>query len=279
MPTIALEDEFGDIIGKARAGLGKSLSAVATESGVSEADLRALESYERTPTEDETAAIAAAVDLDAARLHAIATETWAPAEEPDLVDPAADVIRIQNFVGGYPVFCYILVCRKTKSAAVVDTAADPDKVLEAVKTHSANVQAILLTHDHADHVEGVGKVQKELGAPVVMGEDMALPADVGKHFRLGEGDTYRVGELELTMLKTPGHSAGCVTFVAGGVALIGDLIFAGSMGKPNYSFDASKSSTAKLFELPDSTRLYPGHGPSTTIGEERAHNPFLANLA
>jgi len=112
MPAIALEDEFGDIIGKARSGLGKSLSVVAAESGVSETDLRALENYERVPTEGETAAISAVVGLDAARLYAIATETWAPAEEPELVDPAADVIRIQNFVGGYPVFCYILVCRR-----------------------------------------------------------------------------------------------------------------------------------------------------------------------
>lgn len=279
MPAIALEDEFGDIIGKARSGLGKSPSAVAAESGVSEADLGALESYKRLPTEAETRAIAGAVGLDAARLYAIATEAWAPDEEPEVVDPAADVIRIQNFVGGYPVFCYILVCRKTKSAAVVDTAADPDKVIAAAKGHGLNVQAILLTHDHADHVEGVGKVQKEFGAPVVHGEDMRVPSEVGENFQLGDGDTYRVGELDVKMLKTPGHSAGCVTFVAGGVALIGDLIFAGSMGKPNYSFDASKSSVVKLFELPDATRLYPGHGPSTTIGEERAHNPFLASLA
>jgi len=152
-------------------------------------------------------------------------------------------------------------------------------VLAAVESHALNVQAILLTHDHADHVEGVGAVQKEFGAPVILGEDMALPSDVGEHFRLGESDTYRIGELDVKMMKTPGHSAGCVTFVAGGVALIGDLIFAGSMGKPNYSFEASKASVAKLFQLPDPTRLYPGHGPSTTIGEEKAHNPFLASLA
>ncbi|MBT3268910.1 MBL fold metallo-hydrolase [Candidatus Poribacteria bacterium] len=276
MPAIALEDEFGDIIGKARAGRGKSLSAVAAESGVSEADLRALESYERPPSEDEANAIAEAVGLDGPRLYAIATESWAPDEEPALVDPAADVIRLQNFVGGYPVFCYILVCRKTRSAAVVDTAADPDKVLQAVKSAGLKPQAILLTHGHADHVEGVEQVQKTLGVPVVLSEDMGVPAGVGEHFKLGEGDTYRIGDLDVRMLKTPGHSEGCCTFVTGGVAIMGDLIFAGSMGKPNYSFEASMSSVEKLFELPDSTRLYPGHGPSTTIGEEKAHNPFLA---
>ena len=279
MAVIGLEDEFGDIVGKARAGLGKSLSAVAAGSGVSESDLRALESYERLPTAGEASAIASVLGLDANRLYDIATEAWAPAEEPDGVDPAADVIRIQNLVGGYPVFCYVLVCRKTKSAAVVDTAAAPEKVLAAVKRHGVTVSAILLTHDHGDHVEGVGRVQSELGVPVVFGDDMLAPAGVDEHFQLGDGDTYRVGDVDVRMMKTPGHSAGCVTFVSGAIAFIGDVIFAGSIGGPNFSFDASMSSVAKLFELPDTTRLYPGHGPSTTIGEERAHNPFLAHLA
>jgi glyoxylase-like metal-dependent hydrolase (beta-lactamase superfamily II) len=276
MAAIALEDEFGDIIGKARAGRGKSLSAVAAESGVSEADLSALESYARPPSEDEAAAIAVAVGLDGPRLYAIATESWAPDAEPALVDSAVDIIRLQNFVGGYPVFCYILVCRRTRSAAVVDTAADPDRALDAVKSNGLNPQAIFLTHGHGDHVEGVDQVQGALDVPVIFSEDMDAPAGIGEHFRLGDGDTYRIGDLDVRMLKTPGHSQGCATFATGGIAFIGDLIFAGSMGKPNHSFEASMSSVAKLFELPDATRLYPGHGPSTTIGEEKAHNPFLA---
>jgi hydroxyacylglutathione hydrolase len=276
MPTIALEDEFGDIIGKARAGIGKSLADVAAEAGIDEADLTALESYERAPSVEENAAIAAAVGLDADRLYAIATEAWTPDEEPALVDADADVIRLQNFVGGYPVFSYILVCRKTKSAAIVDTAAAPEQVLEAVKEHGLNAQAILLTHDHADHVEGVDEVQRALNVPIVLGEEMGLPSGAGEHFRLGNDDTYRVGSLNVRLLTTPGHSKGCVTFVSGGLAFIGDLIFAGSMGKANYSFESSHASIVKLFALADATRLYPGHGPSTTIAEEKAHNPFLA---
>ena len=276
MPTIALEDEFGDIIGKARAGMGKSLSAVAAEAGIAEGELRALESYERAPSTEENAAIAKAVGLDADRLYAIATEAWAPEDEPGVVDADADVIRLQNFVGGYPVFSYILVCRKTKSAAVIDTAAAPEQALDAVKEHGLNAQAILLTHEHADHVEGVDAVQQALKVPAVLGEDMRPPRGVGEHFRLGDDDTYRVGSLDVRVLTTPGHSKGCVTFASGGIAFIGDLIFAGSMGKPNYSFEASHASVEKLFALSDATRLYPGHGPSTTIAEEKAHNPFLA---
>ncbi len=274
MASIPLEDEFADIVAKAR--LAQSPEEVAKAAGVSEQDLRALENYERQPTEHEARALARVLNLDADRLLAVANGTWSPAKETVDGDAQAQVIRLKNFVGGYPVFSYLLVCRDTQEAAVVDTAADPDQILDELRKRALTPKAIFVTHDHADHVEGLGQIQKSLGVPVVTGDGVEALRNVGEQVRLVDGETYRIGNLEVRLAKTPGHSAGCATFVAGSVAFSGDTIFAGSVGRPNHSYEAIRSSILdKLFTLPDSTRLYPGHGPSTTVGEERAHNPFF----
>jgi len=276
MAAIPLEDEFADIIAKARFGLGKTVGDVSKASGVSDGDIRALENYERPPTEAEVRAIAAAVELHPGRLLAIANDTWSPKEEAIDGDEHAQVVRLKNFVGGYPVYSYLLVCRRTGEVAIVDTAADAEQAMTAVRERKLTPTAILVTHGHADHVEGLDDIQSAFDVPVVLGEDLSPPPGVDDSVKLREGDTYSIGKLDVHLLKTPGHSAGCATFVAGSVALCGDVIFAGSVGRPNHSYPAIRSSIVdKLFALPDSTRLYAGHGPSTTVGEEKSHNPFF----
>ena len=161
-------------------------------------------------------------------------------------------------------------------ATVVDTAAAPDQIIETIKAKGLKPAAIFLTHDHGDHIEGVDQVYAAFNVPTVMGEDMDAPKGLGKVVKMGERDSYKLGNLDVRLLKTPGHTTHCVTFVTGSVALSGDVIFAGSIGKPNISYDQVLSSNRdKVFSLPDNTRLFPGHGPSTTVGEEKAHNPFF----
>ena len=276
MAAIELEDEFGDIIGKARLGLRRSLEETAKDAGLPTDLLRDFENYERSPNRDETGKVASALQLDGERLWAIASGKWAPAEEPEDADPDARVIRLMNYVGGWPVFSFLLVCKKTNACAIVDTAAHPEQIIETAEREELNPSLILLTHGHADHVEGVDALQKRFKVPVVMGEDMKPPRHLGETAHLAEGETVHVGELTVKMMKTPGHSEGCVTFLCGSLAIIGDVIFSGSIGKPNRSYEQSRASAAKLLALPDNTRLYPGHGPSTTVGEEKAHNPFFA---
>ena len=275
MAVIELEDEFGDIIGKARMGLGWSLAQAAEAGGVSEAQLRAFENYERNPNEEEARAVGNGLKLNGGRLWKIASGEWTPNEEPEDIDDQAQVVRLMNHVGGYPVFSFLLVCKETNECAIVDTAAHPQQIIEVVSERKLRPALILLTHGHADHVVGVETLQKRYQVPVVMGEDLETPPGLDETVQLGEGGTCEVGKLQIRALKTPGHSDACITFVCGSVALIGDVIFSGSIGKPGHSYEASRASAAKVLALPPDTRLYPGHGPSTTVAEEKAHNPFF----
>lgn len=272
--TIPLEDEFGDIVAKARFGLKRTLAQVADAAGLTEETIRSLENYERAPTDAECRAIARAVGLNGDRLLAIANEAYRPRDETQEDD--AQVIRLKNYVGGMSVFSYLLVCRATGDVAAVDTAAHPDQILTTVQMKNLTPRLILITHTHADHIEGVDKVQKRWGVPVVMGEGTPAPAGVGACRHLPDGAEATLGRLRVVLRKTPGHTPYCVTFVAGNVALSGDLMFAGSLGRANHSYDAIRASVRDtLFALPDATRIYPGHGPSTTVGEEKANNPFF----
>lgn len=272
---IPLEDEFGDIIGKARFGLKKSVADVANAARVSEADLNALENYERKPTRAESDALARALNLNADRLWAVATGAYQPAAETSDGDDTTQVIRLRNDVG-FTVYAYLLVDRKSGDTAIVDTAAHPDQILAAIQAKGLKPRAILLTHQHADHIEGVDKLQKKTGVPVVAAKNAELPDTLENVVRLGDGETYDAGNVHVRLLETPGHTPGCAMYVTGNVAVSGDVLFAGSAGRGNYSYASVLSSIRdKVFRLPDSTRLYPGHGPSTTVGEEKAHNPFV----
>src|SRR6266850_2533082 len=154
---------------------------------------------------------------------------------------------------------------------------DEQGLLRIASRHKLNVQLILLTHAHPDHVADLPRLREETGADVfaparepVSG---AEPIDEGKHFNLGN--------LEIDTRMTWGHSQGGITYVVTGlprpIAIVGDSLFAGSMGGGNVSYqDALQNNLEKILTLPDETIICPGHGPMTTVGEEKRHNPFFA---
>ena len=271
-----LEDEFGDIIGKARRGNGLSLNHVANEAGITDAQLSQMEAYTLKPTEDQVHKIAEALGLNGSKLADIAMERWAPAPVPSELDEKLDVERISGDVGGYPVNAYLLICKATKQTAVIDTAAHPNLILERIQEIDVNPTVILLTHSHADHSDGLPELEKATNCPTYIHANEPKPRSSQQLRTLNHGDEVSVGELTVTTLDTPGHTPGGCSFYTGSVAAVGDAIFAGSVGGPKISYEDEITSVRDhLLSLPDEVRLFPGHGPSTTVGEERAHNPFF----
>ncbi len=205
--------------------------------------------------------------------------------------------------------CSVVGDPATREAIVIDPGDEVDRILEVITRHNLSVRAILNTHAHIDHVGGLQKIQQATGAPVLMHpEDLALyarldmqaawigmrvPAKVEVDELLKEGDAVRWGRFQARVLHTPGHTGGSVCLYLPADALpekddepgrlfAGDTLFAGSIGRtdlPGGSLDQIlRSLHSKLLALPDDTLVYPGHGPETTIGEERQSNPFLRSL-
>jgi hydroxyacylglutathione hydrolase len=202
--------------------------------------------------------------------------------------------------------CSIIGDPETGEALVVDPGDEAGRILELLAKHALTVKAIVSTHAHIDHVGGLRKMQQATGAPVLMhGDDMELyrhldvqaawigmrtpdPASVDKFLR--EGDTLRWGRFEANVLHTPGHTPGSISLylapqtqtqaaTEAGKLLAGDTLFAGSIGRTDLWGGSPeqilRSIHQKLLILPDETIVYPGHGAATTIGQERAGNPFL----
>ena len=272
----ALEDEFGDIIGKARRGQNLSSNHIATAAGITEAELARMEQYTLKPTETQVLRLAEVLNLDGTKLLDIATEAWEPEPPQPVSDSALEVITISAPVGGWPVNAYLLICQTTNDAAIIDTAAHPDLILEQLDAHNVNPAAILLTHAHSDHTDGLPKIQTDTGCETYIHTNEPKPRSETRLREVAHGDTLTVGGITVTVVNTPGHTPGGCSFIAQNVAFVGDAIFAGSVGGPNISLqDEIDSVRDNLLSLPDGVRLFPGHGPSTTVGEEKAHNPFF----
>ena len=267
---IPLEDNVGDIIGKAQRGLGISDSELAKKAGVDLQTIRKL----REGDFDEAALLGVApiLDLAADPLCELAKGEW----RPEKINERDGFAQFNTRFHDMAVNAYLVWDPASRAAAVFDTGADCSEIVRFASRHKLNVQLILLTHAHPDHVADLPRLREETGADVlgparepVSG---AEPIDEGKHFHLGN--------LEIDTRLTWGHSQGGMTYVVTGlahpIAIVGDSLFAGSMGGGNVSYqDALRSNVDKILTLPNDTIICPGHGPMTTVGEEKQHNPFF----
>jgi glyoxylase-like metal-dependent hydrolase (beta-lactamase superfamily II) len=194
--------------------------------------------------------------------------------------------------------CSILWCDRTRKAAVVDPGGDLDRIRAVVAQLGVTVEKILLTHGHIDHAGGTAELARELGVPVegpheedrfwIEGMPQQSqrfgfpPAESFEPDRwLHDGDTVTVGEERFDVIHAPGHTPGHVVFVhrQARLAIVGDVLFAGSIGRtdfPRGDYQTLVDSIRnKLFPLGDDVTFIPGHGPTSTFGEERASNPFV----
>ncbi len=268
--AIPLEDNFTDIIGKAQRGLGLSDSQLAEKSGADAEKIRQLRdgNFDRA-TADR---IAPVLKLDPEALARFAEGAWQPAE--------IQLEGLAQFNTPYhdmQVNAYLVWDPTSKDAVVFDSGADASAILEKCRNDGLAIRLILLTHAHPDHVADLDRLVQASGAPVRLSDREEAPGAEP----LAEGDKFQVGGLTIESFLTSGHSAGGTTFFVRGldrpVAIVGDSLFAGSMGGGNVSYeDAIRNNLEKILTLPDDTVLCPGHGPLTTVCEEKKHNAFFA---
>jgi glyoxylase-like metal-dependent hydrolase (beta-lactamase superfamily II) len=271
--AIPLEDNAGDVLGKAQRGLSISDSQLAAKAGLSADAVRQLREGH---FEDATIrAVAPILGLDADSLMKLARNEW----EPEVVEEIAGLAQFNTAYGDMTVNAYLLWDPASREAVAFDTGADCTKMLRRAAREDLTFKFIMLTHAHPDHVADLERLRSETGAVIYISEhENARGAET-----IAEGERFRVGALEIEARLTSGHSAGGTTYVVTGlarpVAIVGDSLFAASMGGGAVSYeDALQNNREKILTLPEETIVCPGHGPLTTVGKERKENPFFAGL-
>ncbi len=200
-------------------------------------------------------------------------------------------------VGPLQVNCFIVACSKTRDAMVVDPGDEGQKILDILRKEKLQLKIVVNTHGHFDHIGANRLLVEETNAELLIHEkDVPLMGQAAQHAALygltttpspeptrtlAGGDRFKVGELEVTVIHTPGHSAGGICLLVGDHLFSGDSLFAGSVGRtdlPGGDHSALIDGVKKrLMVLPEDTVVHPGHGPDTTIGEEQRSNPFVGN--
>ncbi len=208
-------------------------------------------------------------------------------------------VTVRSFTGGaFAENTYLVACARTGEGILVDPGAAAEDAIQAARSAGITIGQIVLTHAHVDHVEGIPLARRETNAPILLHPDdrqlyeaapmqaqwfgLRMPPLPPPDQELVVGETVRFGECALAIRFAPGHAPGHVILVSDGVALVGDVIFAGSIGRtdlPGGDFaQLMKSIREQVLTLPDETTLHTGHGPDTTVGHERATNPFVTGV-
>jgi glyoxylase-like metal-dependent hydrolase (beta-lactamase superfamily II) len=268
---IPLEDTAADIIGKAQRGLGMSDTQLAEKSGVNAQQIRRLR--EGDFDEASLAAMAPVLGVDAASLTKLARNEW----QPERVEPVDGLAQFNTTYGDMTVNAYLVWDPAARVAVAFDTGADCSEMLERIRNEKLTVQLILLTHSHPDHIADLDRLREATGAPVYLSQR----EEVAGAKPMEDGKRFECGALRIESRLTSGHSAGGTTFVVTGLALpiavVGDSLFAASMGGGAVSYqDAVRNNREQILTLPNETIVCPGHGPLTTVGKEKRENPFFA---
>ncbi|MDB6115482.1 MAG: putative metallo-hydrolase [Lacunisphaera sp.] len=271
MPRIPLEDNFTDIIGKAQRGYHLTEAALAKKADITADDVAAIQAGE--VREHAIRAAAHALGLSGNALVALARREWYPEQ----------AIFKRGFAMFNTVFedmavnSYLVWDNRTRLAAAFDTGADARPMLDTVVGENLTLRYIFLTHTHDDHIADLDRLAST-GAEVWASELEPCARPGAKTFQ--ENAHFHLGELSLKTLFTWGHSPGQTTYYVTGLswplAIVGDSLFAGSMGGSVSHYEMQlRNNKQKIMKLPADTVLACGHGPLTTLKQEKQHNPFF----
>jgi hydroxyacylglutathione hydrolase len=271
-----LEDHVGDIVRKARMMSEVSPVVAAKAAGLSETDLAVLEETGKTERPPDYASLGTTLGLHGARLAQIA-RGWLPSAKD--LSTWQQLRWFATSAQGITVNCYLAWDEVTREAALFDTGWDAQPILQTLAEEQLNLRHLFITHTHEDHIAALAAVREKF--PKVRLHSSSKNAPVDQRNRAN--DFIHLGSLRLTNRNTPGHAEEGTTYIIGGwpddaphVAIVGDAIFAGSMGGANPSWDLARQKVREqILSLPGETLICPGHGPLTTVAEEQSHNPFF----
>ncbi len=275
MPLIPLEDNFDDVINKTQRGLKIADEDLAQRAEVSLEDLQKIKAGETLFAVIRRVARHLRLNPDA--LEALARKAWYP--------------EIPVFPRGFAMFntpfedmtvnSYLVWDVKTKDCAIFDSGANADAMIDVIASDRLRVRYIFITHTHDDHIADLAKLTATFPAAEVWSHHLE-PVDVPGARTFDENVHFHVGKLDVKTLLTSGHSPGQTTFFIKGLswplAIVGDSLFSSSVGgSPTHFSEQLRLNRSKIFTLPRDTVLAPGHGPLTSLAQEKTHNPFFAH--
>ena len=269
-----LEDFHEDILAKAMRGLGIGKNDIAERLGAQRSSIEAI--LKGTVDDNLIKMMANELQLDGEKLLQAARKEWSPAQV------ALDGLKqISSTYGDMIVNAYVVWDELTRFAWIFDTGTDPKRILAFIEEANLRVEAVFLTHTHRDHIACLDDLKSKLDCTKVYVHQCELFDECEP---IEEGFRHSIGSLSLAAKHTHGHSIGGATYVIDGlekpIAIVGDAMFAGSMGGGMISYsDALQSNREKIMSLSDETILCPGHGPITSVGEEKMNNPFFPEFS
>ena len=275
-----LEDEFGDVVGKARRGQEMSAAQVARLSGLSEEELNEIEGYRLIPHLEAVDRLADILGLARDKLRASAGKQFFPLF-PGGRPAGGAVVEMLVLGRDFLMNGYVVGCTETGQGTVIDPGFEAGKILKTVETLDLRIVSVLLTHGHGDHTGALSEVCQATGAPAFISRaDVPMLGNLRTKIEgeLEEGMIMTVGNLQFRVTPTGGHTPGGMTIVHDQFAFVGDALFAGSLGgTPSRAAYKGQCQAVResVLALEDHVILYPGHGPATTVGEEKANNPFF----